>query len=220
MRFYFRTRRTLAAVVAGTGIEAALLLLGRPLVIHHHSGVVTFTVATPLQILVVGALALGLSGRTEQFEFAGVRSLSGLRLVNACLLIFVGATASSAVSMLANAMSGEPVTVGVFAPLRASLGLFGVALGVITFTDMRLGALCALPLVFLPAAFDMRGTVVGETAGFVLADEQDAPWVSVCVLLTLGLILYVFGYSERASPSMNRRSIVDSRGRHRMKAVR
>lgn len=213
MRVYLRTRHTLAAVVAGTVIEAALLLLTQPLVLHHPSGIVTFTPATPLQVLVVGTLALALSSRTEQFEFTGVRPLSGLRFANATVLILVGIATSSAVSILADSMSVEAVTVGVFAPLRAFLGLFGLALGVITFTDMRQGALCALPFVFLPAAFDMRGSAIGEAAGFVLADEQQAPWVSVCGLLAIGLVLYVFGYSERASPSVNRRSIIDSRGR-------
>lgn len=216
MRGYFHTRRTVLVIAVAVLINAGMLLIARPMVTHHDSGVVVFTPATPLQILVVGALSLGLSGRSEQFESVGVRPLWLLRLLNAGLLVVTGGFAATAVSLLYAGADVDPGTVGTLAPLRAVLGLMGIALVVATFADMRLGALCALPFVILPGAFDLRGGVGGDVLGFVLADaESRQGWISAIVLGGVGVGLFAFAYSRRSSPSADRRALLDSRARRR-----
>lgn len=216
MRGYFRTRRTLLVIVVAVLIEAAIFLVARPMVIHHDSGIVVFTPATPLQILVVGALSLGLSGRSEQFESVGVRRLPVLRLLNTGSLIVVGAAASIVVALLHASAGVDQGTVGVFAPLRAFLGLMGIALVLAAFIDMRLGALCALPFVLLPGAFDMRDVPGGQVMGFVLADANSpGSWATAIVLAAIGLALFTFAYSRRSSPSADRRALLDSQSKRR-----
>ena len=214
---YFRTRHTLLVLLVALILEAGMYAIGRPMVTHHESGIVVFTPATPLQVLAVGALSLGLSGRSEQFESVGVRALALFRLLNAGLLVVIGATAAVAVALLSAAAGVDPGTVGDLAPLRAFLGLMGIALLLAAFTDMRLGALCALPFVLLPGAFDLRGVPVGEALGFVLADaEAPVSWITAIGLVAVGLGLFAFAYSRRSSPSSDRRALLDSRrGRRR-----
>lgn len=214
---YFRTRRTLAVLLVALILEGGMLAIGRPMVIYQPSGIVVFTPATPLQVLAVGALSLGLSGRSEQFESVGVRSLALLRLLNAGLLIVIGAGAATAVALLSAADGTDPGTVGDLAPLRAFLGLMGIALLLAAFVDMRLGALCALPFVLIPAAFDLRGTPGGGAIGFVLADASSAiSWTTAIALIVAGLGLFTFAYSRRSSPSSDRKAVIDSRpGRRR-----
>lgn len=198
MKGYFRARRTLLIVVVAVLFEAAVFFIDRPMVIHHGSGVSVFIPAAPLQILAVGALSLGLSGRSERFEAVGIRRLPLLRLLNAGILIAGGATTASLVALLHASAGVDPGTVGQFAPLRAFLGLMGIALVVAAFIDMRLGALCALPFVLLPAAFDLRPVVGGDALGFVLADANTADsWLAAILLAAAGLSLFTFAYRER-----------------------
>ncbi len=198
-------------------IETIMFFIARPMVIHHGSGTVVFTPATPLQILALGSLSLGLSGRSEQLESVGVRRLSLLRLLNAAILIAVGIAASTTVTLLHVSAAVAPGTVGPLAPLRAFLGLMGIALVLAAFIDMRLGALCALPFVLLPGAFDMRTLPGGDAFGFVLADANTAgSWVTAIILVSIGLGLFAFAYSPRSSPSADRRALLDSQAkRHR-----
>lgn len=217
MHLYFKTRYTALVLLASMVVELLVFLLSsRPLVIYHDSGIVTFALATPLQILVVGILSLGLTGRSEQFEFPGVRPLPLLRSLNAGILAVVGTLGASLVSVLDSAGAAENLTTGALAPVRAFLGLFGAALIVVAFTDMRLGTLCALPLVFLPIAFDMGQFRGGQVIGFVLAEGHSlTAWVSAFAILFVGLIAFAVLYSERNSPSSSRRPINDTRSRRR-----
>lgn len=216
MNVYFATRHTVWAAATVLVLSALFLLINRPMVIHHNVAMVAFTPAVPLQILTVGILTLALTGRTEQFEFSGIRPLWALRLLNVMILGAVGAGAAVGVAAVSSALGIETGTVGTWATLRAFLGLFGAALGVIAFTDMRLGALCALPLVLIPAALDTSTMPGGSAVGFVLAPEDSlSAWSTSGGLLAVGIVLYVCCYSERNSPSSNRRALIDSRGRRR-----
>lgn len=217
MRFYFKTRHTMTVLASVIGIGIGILLIDRSLVLHHASGVVTFPLSAPLQILIAGTLALGLSSRVEQFEFASVRLLSLLRLANAAVLTLSGVGVSVVISLAVD--DAAALTVGPLAPLRAFIGLFGLTLAAVAFTDMRLGVLCALPFVFLPAAFDLRDLPLGTVIGFVLGDAEISSWVAVCIFAAAGLILYATCYSERNSPSPNRRSLIDSRSLRRRVSV-
>lgn len=193
-----------------------MLAIGRPMVTHQESGITVFAPATPLQILTVGVLSLALSGRSEQFESVGVRPLALLRLLNAGLLLAIGAGMATTVALLSVAVGTDPGTVGELAPVRAFLGLMGIALLFATFADMRLGALCALPFVLLPGAFDLRRVPGGDVFGFVLADETPGSWITAIGLAMVGLGLFAFAYSRRSSPSSERRALLDSRpGRRR-----
>jgi hypothetical protein len=220
MHIYFKTRHTVLVILASMVIESLVLVLGsKPLVIYHDSGIVTFAPATPLQILVVGILTLGLCGRSEQFEFPGVRPLGLLRFFNASILVIVGTLGACLVSLLGPAGAPESLTAGTLAPMRAFMGLFGVALIVVAFTDMRLGAICALPVVFVPIAFDMGQFPGGQVVGFMLAEGRSPPaWISAFAILSVGLIAFSVLYSERNSPSSVRRSISDTRSRRRKQA--
>lgn len=204
MRTYFGTRHTPVVIVAILLIQAGVLAASRPLVLFQVTGISTFSAATPLQILAVGALALGLSGRMEQFEFAGVRALMPLRAALVGVLLVVGVASALLLSFgAARVMPGE-LTAGLFAPVRSFLGLSGVVLVATSVIDMRLGALCALPVVVAPMAFDLRQVPGGVLIGFVLADEGPAPWAAAITLCAAGVLAYVFAYSERTSPAVDR----------------
>lgn len=216
MRYYFRTRHTVGVIAAALLLSLGLYFLERPMVIYQDSGVTTFTPGTPFQVLLVGSLALGLSSRTEQFEFSGIRSLPFLRFINAGLLTLVGTLLAAG---LATTSGAEDLTVGSLSPVRAFIGLCGIALAAVSFTDMRLGALCSLPLVLIPVAFDLQNVPFGDVVGFVLADDGLVPWVTAVTLLIAGLLLYSLGYSERNSPSVERQAIIDSRSGRRIRAA-
>jgi|GEM_PF-3130454 len=220
MRYYFVTRHTLGAIAAAIVISGFLMFFRRLFVVNQESDLVVFSIAVPLQICAVGALSLSLSGRTEQFEFAGMRKLWLMRLLNASLLTTVGSALAAvlSVSIVALSADGDTGTVGPWAPLRAFAGLFGVTLLVASFLDMRLAALCAAPLVLVGFAFDSRTLAppFGEALGFVLADADSvAATIAAPVALLVGLACYVLFYSERNSPSMNRRALIDARRRMR-----
>lgn len=200
-------------------LDLLFVLLGRPYGGPRLSGLVVYGYPVPLQVAVAAFLVLGLSGRMEQFEFSGARSMHLIRLMNVLILTVLGICAATAFSLIAPLIwgAGAVGTVGQFASVRALLGLFGVGLLAAAFVDVRVAWLFAIPFAMLPLTFDLAqwGTA-GEAVGFVLADADSTPALLTALgLWSLGAAAHVALYSERQAPSTNRRAILDARTRPR-----
>lgn len=213
MKYYFYSRHTQTAVIVVTilGFVLALFAL-KPIIINHPTGLIVFTPATPLQIIAVAAVTLALSSRNEQFESLGTRPLPTLRALNLLILAGTGVLQATAVTATQTVLHTDPGTIGPYGPLRAFLGLQGIALIAATFADTRLAALCPLPFTLLPAVTDTQALPYALPAGFTLAHgENTAAWLIAALLMCTGTLLYVFAYRSIKAPASDRQALQASK---------
>lgn len=222
MRYYFRTRHTIWVVLLMLTAQAATLLFVRPAVLRlpeGSEGPLIAGFATVLQIVPVAILTLGLTGRTEQFEFQSPRRLWVWRMVNAGLLFGCGTGVCAVGCVVARVwvLGADVPPSGAFASLRAFIGLAGIALGAVAVLDMRLGALVALPFILLPLFVTVRlPAPLPDVLCFALPrTDSVASWVIATALAVGGFAAYVLFYSERNSPSTARRAILEAKRRKR-----
>lgn len=216
MKHYFQTRHLVPVLTTALAITVLLAVVSHPFVISWPDGVTVFSWNTPGLWLITATLGLALSGRTEQFEFAGARSLPLLRMLNVALLTSAGLTVAVALSAVNLLMDPTSMTTGPWAPIRAILGLLGITLAFASFLDVRIASLPALAFALAPLTTNTRSFAGGDIVGFILADAQSVPASAFAfTIFVVGAGAFVAFYSERQSPSTNQRALRDARARLR-----
>lgn len=209
MKVYFRSRHVLTAAVAILAATAAGLPLRNAWSLNREESLIVFPLGLIATLIVVMAFTLTLSGRFEQFEALGSRSRALWRAIHAVpgVALVVAATAAAGAIALHIPPHHES-TVGDLAPIRAVLGMLGIALTAAAFLDIRIAAVTPIPFFVLPLSLNPGTVPAGEVWGFVLAPaDSNAAWATAAVLSVLGTSTYVLGYRERAAPALTRTRI-------------
>ncbi|RQP09125.1 MAG: hypothetical protein EAS51_12465 [Microbacteriaceae bacterium] len=187
-----RLPQILAVVVL---IELTLPLWAAPALKITHDGYLSAVpLAVPAQFVVVAILLYTVSSAFHEFERQAARSM---RLEQAVLWL-ITALLVVASTMLASVLIGDTGTLGALAPVKATLGMWGIGLIASAFFDRRLAGIVPAAALLLPAIVS-PGLIPGaEIWGFALApDDSLAAWVTAGGFLAIGATAHILMSSAR-----------------------
>ncbi|QNE46126.1 hypothetical protein F1C58_03845 [Glaciihabitans sp. INWT7] len=194
MLSYLRSRTFGWTILAVVIIDLLLGAFATPaIVITHGNDVSEIPLLVIFQFLPVAFCLYGLGTSGAGIEATSARRIWILRCITALTLssLMIG------LSALESLRIGAPGSLGIFAPVRAEIGLIGVGLLSTMILDRRIAGIVPIVFVLLPVVVFPRPDLGGQFWGFVMFDTNSAAsWTVAIALWFMGMVGYTAFFRE------------------------
>lgn len=193
MRTLLRSRQTLLIMVIVAVAELSLAgWADRAFKVSHDTYLRAVPVAVPIQVVLVAILLYTVSSEFQEMERLASRPM---RTHQAAIWAGQGFIVFGSL-VLACLLIGDSGNIGMFAPIKALAGLWGIGLLASSLVDRRIAGVVPVIAVVLPFVLDPNRVPGVALWGFVVEPTDSlAAWLTALGLLVLGLLAHT-AFSE------------------------
>lgn len=186
---FWRSRRVGLVIVAAVAVEFSMLAWAwRAFKVPHEGLLIAVPLAVPAQMLTVAIALYSTSSAFRALEASAHRSLVMPRLMT----LGIQAGAILAPTAFVCVVIGDSGTLGVYAPLKALLGAWGLGLIGSFVIDRRLAGLIGLVPLVAPLVLNPHGRPFASVWAFATAKDADSTaWLTAGALFAIGAVLHV-----------------------------